>query len=406
MNPRFLIFLWMLSTSIHASNDFDFQQANLHYQMGWQQKAMDDALVAAQTPNPNPEAQLFLAKIDLEHHHYLEAQERLTLLLEQQPNNTDASLILINVELSLKNDYKALTLVDDALLFNPLEPELTRKRTGIISLLQPPKPKTTTTHQPRKKRFHQKNEQPKTYKKPEPVWLNEVGVYQQQFYVSDRHQIWDYSTVYYGRQTWAGKVFAKMTYDNRFNQDAVQGEIEAFPKISKYLYLDVDYTFANKPTLFPDRAYGVEAYISTFKAFNYSFGIKYNDVDKNHLFTLYTGTVSKDLDNNRILFRPYHFTPGHGQNSTLYLLDVRHIVLDPNYYFGCIFGTGSSPDLANLTTVNFIVVQNKIISPYINIPFLNEELIVNLSALVQHQVFPRNHIRNWYGGSIGLNWKF
>ena len=71
MNRRFLIFLWMLSTSIHASNDFDFQQANLHYQMGWQQKAIEDALVAAQTPNPNPEAQLFLAKIDLEHHHYL-----------------------------------------------------------------------------------------------------------------------------------------------------------------------------------------------------------------------------------------------------------------------------------------------------------------------------------------------
>ncbi len=46
-----------------------------------------------------------------------------------------------------------------------------------------------------------------------PKYLNEVGIYQQQYYISDRHQVWDYSTLYYGRQTDLGKLYTKLTYD-------------------------------------------------------------------------------------------------------------------------------------------------------------------------------------------------
>ncbi len=132
---------------------------------------------------------------------------------------------------------------------------------------------------------------------------------------------------------------------HRLSYEAVQGEIEAYPKIGKYLYLDLDFTFANQPNLFPNKAYGAEAYFSNLTYFDYSLGFKYNDIDANHHFAMYTGTLSKDLKKNRILFRPYYFVPGNDRPSTLYILDIRHTITDPSYKYGCIFGAGTSPPL-------------------------------------------------------------
>lgn len=237
-------------------------------------------------------------------------------------------------------------------------------------------------------------------------YTHELGIYQQQYNISDVGKWWDYSTLYYGQETPLGKVFGKLNYANRSARQALQGEIEAYPKINKYLYFDLDFAFANDPNLFPSQVYGAEAYVNMGKTFDVSAGAKYNRVDERHQFTTYTGSLAKGIENNLITFRPYYFVPNHGSTSLLYTLNFRHFIQEPSFYVGFLLGTGTSPDLADLQTVDFIVLKNKIISPYINFPLFHEQLIVNLAYLYQHQEFPRGRIRNWNGGTVGLAWRF
>ena len=362
-------------------------------QAGKSKQALAQAKYYLSTHPKNTDLRLFVAKLYQEAKDYKTARIGLTSVLSEEPKNIDARLMLINIEINTKHYPQDLRLVKAGLKLFPKNPLFLKKQKDILNLMHA---KTRNKAQ--------------LSLKPERVeikYLNQIGVYQQQYYISSNHAVWDYSTLYYGRQTDKGLIFAKATYDNRLNKQGVQGEVEAYPIINPHIYLDLDFSYANQPNLFPDTAYGAEAYISS-KLIDYSFGFKFNNVDKHHQFTIYSGSLSKNIGQHRILFRPYYFAPGLGPNSNLFILDFRRIIQDPFFYFGCIIGTGSSPDLANLTTVNFIKVQNKLINPYVNFPLLQERLIVNLGILAQNQIFnePRHFIRNWLGGTIGLDWRF
>lgn len=358
--------------------------------------------------NENPsdgDVQFLLGQWYYQDKDYRQSQRVLLKVLEQSPTDSDASLLLINTDLALGQQQEALTVVNLALIFNPIDQDLLKKKRDIEGALRPQKTITSSQSKTVKPRHKLANITPKP---PQQHYVNEVGTYQQNYYISDKNKVWDYSSIYYGRETSIGKIYGKINYANRLDHEAIQGEIEAYPRINQYLYLDLDVAFANEPNLFPDTMYGAEAYVTTQGVFDFSLGAKNNLVDENHQFAVFTGSLSKVVDHgqNLILFRPYYFMPGHGSNSALYTLNVRHSITDPYFYFGCLIGAGSSPDLANLTTINFIVLRNKIINPYINFPLFNERLIVNLSGLFQNQLFPGTRVRNWSGGTLGAFWRF
>ena len=362
------------------------------YAAGHTKAAMQQMLVYIQAHPADYEAHFIMGTFYFNHKEYTKARQQLTRVLQNMPQHLDARLVLINVEMTTHHYQAARQLVHTGLLALPHNANLLKKQRDLDQAMR---------RQPEDSAASARPVAP-------PVYLNDIGIYQQQYYISDVHQVWDYSTLYYGHQLNNVKVYAKATYDNRFHKQAVQGEFEAFPKITQRVYLDLDFTFANQPNLFPDQSYGIEAYFSNPNpnGLSVSGGGRYNYVDKRHYFTMYTVSVAKEFAQNRFTFRPYYFKPGRGRNTVLYTLDFRHTIRDPFYYFGCIVGIGSSPDLANLTTVNFIVLQNKLINPYINFPTLHDRLIFNFSALYQHQTFITGRVRNWSGGTIGVDWKF
>ena len=116
--------------------------------------------------------------------------------------------------------------------------------------------------------------------------------------------------------------------------------------------MDLDVAFANQPNLFPDQVYGGEAYVTAGNGVGFSGGGKYNRVDQRHQFSMYTGSLYKQLSNNIVLFRPYYFVPGVGQNSMLYTINLRHFVSDPYFYFGCVFG------IKSMLLTRAIIVKN------------------------------------------------
>jgi YaiO family outer membrane protein len=375
-----------------AKSDDEYKKLTALYTAGQCTEVIQQSAEYLSLHPDNGDVRLLLGKCYFENKDYTKARKELLVLLQQTPNDIDARLILINIEMVSKHYKKALALADEGLVIAPQDKNLVLKRKNIINTIRAKKKSISTSKE--------------TPRIEEKKYRNEIGIYQQQYYISDVRKIWDYSSLYYGRETPRGPVYGRVNYAQRFSKQAVQGELEAFPRINKYLVLDAVFGFGNDPNLFPNQTYALEAYVSMPKAFDFSLGGRFNNVDKNHYFTVYTGSLAKDFYNNRITFRPYYFVPGVGETSNLYTLNFRHMLVDPYFYFGVLIGAGTSPDLANLTTVNFIVVRNKIISPYINFPLLHERLIVNISFLYQNQVFPLQRVRNWSGGTLGLAWKF
>lgn len=345
---------------------------------------------------------IIVAKLALKSHAYPSARDLLLPYLWIYPAYTDLYLIIISADIAAKKYQEAKAIAQLGVIFAWPAPTLEKKYQDILALTHP-KPKTNgLSHRVKQKPVYREPlaaVEPKTY-------LNEVGVFQQNYYISDVHQIWDYTSAFYARETSLGKLYGRINYANRLNREAPQFEAEFFPKLNQYVYLDIGGSLANQPFLFPHYMYQGEAFFVLPQIANLSAGGQFNRIDSIHQYTRFTGSVTKELGDHSLMFRPYFYIPGRGPASALYTLNYRFIFKDTHNYFGLVLGIGSTPDLADLLTVNFLKLQNKILSPYLNFMALNDRLTVNINLLYQNQVFPNRRVRDWMGASLGLAWKY
>lgn len=370
----------------------EYERIKKLYDYGAHEEAKQQAIDYLQKYPQDSDVRLVLAKFYLEEKRYHRAREELIIVLENHPRYVDARVILINIEILEKNYQDALRIGKEGLVYDKQNKLLKKKIQDVKGLM----------YARVKKVPERESVKPIEEKKYE----REIGFYQQQYYINDVQQVWDYTTLFYSQNTPLGKTYARLNYSNRFNNEAYQKEIEVFPKINEKLYLDLDIAFGNDPRLFPNQHYAAEAYYALAESLDVSAGARFNNVDRIHSFMVYTGSIAKGIDKLLFTFRPFHYVPNNGKSSTLYVMNGRYIIRDPFLYVGCVLGGGTSPDLANLTTVDFIVLQNRIISPYINFPLFKERLIVNLGYLFQRQVFPNKRVRDWNGGTVGMYWLF
>jgi tetratricopeptide (TPR) repeat protein len=367
------------------------------YEKGKHQLAISNAKDYLKAHPKDVDAAFMLGQIYVKEKNYQDARELLLPYIHEYPNYTDLRLLGIQVDIQLKKYAEAKDLVIKGLKLEPKNKPLKKKKADIAYLMKPKAPHASSARiEPRQQ-----------VAKEEPVrFKNEIGVLQQNYYITDIHQVWDFTSVFYGHQTKLGKLFGRVNYANRLHRDAPQFEMEFFPKLNKYIYLDLAGALANQPILFPRYNYSGEAFFVLPKLFNVSGGGQFNRIDSIHEYARFTTSIAKDWKEHTLMFRPYFYNPGKGPRSILYTLNYRYMFLEPYGHWGLILGTGSTPDLADLQTVNFLKLQNKIISPYLNFAMLNDQLNVNISMLYQHQTFPSQRIRDWWGGTLGLAWRY
>lgn len=374
-----------------ATRPVTYEYLKTLYEQGKHQLAIHEAeLYLEKYPN-DADVRLVLGQFYFEQRAYTKAKEEVRQVLQQVPKYKDAILILINIDIKLKQFKEAIILAKQGLLYYPQNKMLQKKLQDIKNSQHPP----ALPSQPVKS-------QPEN-----PQYSNEVGLYQQNYYISDVHQTWDYSTLYFAHDTKLAKIYGKINYNKRLDFEAFQGELEAFLKLTKRIYLELQTAFANESNLFPDQLYGGELYVSVPKFIDFSGGGKYNFINSQHQLALYTGSLSKLFGKHSLTYRFNYYDPNAGKTSLLNLADYRYFIRDPNVYIGIIYGQGTSPDLANLNTVDFLVTNNKLFSPYLNFALFKTRLIVNTSFYYQNQIFESlSRVRKWTGGTIRLAWKF
>jgi YaiO family outer membrane protein len=368
----------------------EYLQLKRLYKQKKHQLAIQRAVRYLQTHANDADVRLVLAQFYFNKNDFIKAKKQINQVLQQVPKYKDALLILINIDIQLKQFNAAKSVARKGLSYYPQD-KIWQKKIEDIE---------RNEHQPSKLVSPQ-------VIKSQTEYHNEIGLYQQNYSISDIHQVWDYSTLYYAYKGKLGKIYGKVNYNERLGFRATQGEIEAFPKLTKNIYLALQAAIANEPNLFPSRIYGSEMYVSVPNFLDFSGGGKYNLIDSLHAFTLYTGSVSKQYNEHRLTYRLNVYEPNSGENSLLNLVDYRYLITYPNVYLGFVYGHGTSPDLANLATIDFLITHNQILSPYLSFTLLNNRLIVNTSFYYQHQVFTSlSRARNWAGGTLRLSWNY
>lgn len=341
------------------------------------------------------------------------AIKELLIILESYPKYKDVRLQLINIYFAQQNYIQALPIINEGLVSVPNDEDLllkkaqyyylTKQYSFAAALLKKIIAANPLNLDAEKMLSDIRSSNPQLV-----IGRNQIGIWQGLYKASDQAQLWDFSSLYYTRDVGDyGSITASLNYAARMGFKATQGQLEAYPRLSKYLYLDLLGAYANNPNLFPNYTLGGEAYFSIPSFLDPSMGATYRKITDQQNFMTYTCSLAKMLGPYWLSFRPYYFVPNAGESSILYNITMRRYFNDAgDFYFGISLSSGYSPDLYDLESVNFIVTRNNIGGATLEFPLFAHHLIVDLNGSFQRQAFPNSLVRNISGGTLGLRYRF
>lgn len=236
--------------------------------------------------------------------------------------------------------------------------------------------------------------------------INETGVNNTTEYVTLLNAVWEYTTIYYARDGDMGRAILSMNNASRFRRNASQIAINLYPVLNSHLYLNIEGGFAQQPILFPKAYGGGEAFFSG-KLAEISGGFRHASIlSPDIAFTQYTVSISKEWRDFWLSFRPIHYVPFHGGTSLLYTATLIKYFKTKDVFAKLMLASGTAPNLANLLTVDFLVVREDIITGSIQFPIYKHQVLLSIGGDYQHWLFPSGRIWNISGMLLGLNFRF
>src|SRR3990167_3554027 len=233
--------------------------------------------------------------------------------------------------------------------------------------------------------------------------VNEAGFNSEIDHVTYLNTTWQYSTLYYSRAGERGKMILSVNNASRFGHNASQAMVNLYPVLNSHMYLNLEGGFAQQPILFPKVFAGAEAFLAGNLA-EVSAGFRNSTILAPSIaFAQYTGSIAKEWQNFLVSFRPYYYIPINGDNSLLYTLTFAKFFATRDFFAKVVLGSGTSPNLADLLTVDFIVVSNNFITGEIQFPLYKHMFSCNVGWDYQHWVFPDKRVWNISGIVFGLN---
>jgi YaiO family outer membrane protein len=323
---------------------------------------------------------LLIADYYLEHHNPLEALSIIKQALRNDPNNIELWDKKGQIEFQLYWYPQAAESYQTALKFNPQDTTATDQLNEIKGITP------YYTH-----------------------GINEIGLNTDNQYVNDLHAVWDYTSAFYGRDTDYGRILGKINFASRLEHAGAQYELNYSPRLSRNVYFDLLTAYSNEPLLFPTYTYGAEGFLNWPEWFEISLGARHHNIvssQSSTYFSRYTGSIDRYVGNYWFSLRVFYFVPKDHQNSTLYSATARKYFSTIDHFLGITAGTGHSPDLSDLETVNFLVIKNNFVNLNYQFPIWNHLLILDINTSYQRWVYPNELVRNLYGANIGSKYRF
>ncbi len=399
---------------IAVNQPLSYQVINEYFKKGENEYAKKLALAyLAKEPNDG-DVHLVLGQIYMKEKNYEQARSEFEWILAHYPKYVDARVSLAELELAEDRTSFALQLINEGLKLDPNDPYLLNEKAQIYlsryqyAIAAAIAKQAIAKNPSNADAIETVQETLSAIKEVSPRYtygLNEIGFSTQNDYVSDVSGFWDYSNLYYARDTPIGRVAATVNYANRFGQGATQGELDFSPIITKNIYFEFVGAYAQHPALFPDYLYGGVGHFSIPGAVDLAGGGQYWSISDT-FFTMLTGAVSKYVQNYWFNFQPYYYVPKHGSNSMLYTATARRYFSTDDESISLTLGKGHSPDLADLQTVNFLKIRNEFAAVNVEFPIFKHRFVVDLGADYQHWQYPGGLVRDLSGGVAGIKYRF
>ena len=332
------------------------------------------------------------------------ARECFKKVLSQFPDNEDASSAYADLEYWNGHLESSLVICEKALAFHPLSEVLLLKKAK--SLIELKRYEEANNDLIGLLKTDPKNAQARSLleKVKDQAAKNKISIsYDLATFNKQFDDPWHIMSLDYSRSTKAGSFIGRVNYASRFKTDALQFEVDAYPRISKTFYSYVNAGISNKSGVFPQYRAGFSLYANLQKSFEAEAGFRYL------WFTgdtwIYTASVGKYFKNYWFNFRTY-LTPATETISNSYTFTTRYYFKETNY-FGVGLGTGISPDETtnNIQLHNLYNLKSYHISADYRTTFKTFNTIILGFSLSQQEYLPKV-TGNEYIFNIGYQRRF
>jgi len=285
---------------------------------------------------------IFLGRIYSWNKQYDSARINFEKALDQKADYEDASVAYADMEYWADNNKKALSIIDSALVYHPQSNDLLLRKAKILNALREYKEahkivndileddKTNTEARALAARLYNN------------AALNKIGIsYDYVYFDKQFAEPWHLVSIDYSRLTKIGSIIGRVNYGNRFGENGVQYEVDAYPHISKTLYAYTNIGYSDNVGVFPHWRAGFSLYANLPRSFELELGSRFLYFSgPTNILTGYLGKYYK----NYLLGVKAYIIPGDNSVSQSYSALGRYYFGGADDFVGLSIGTGIYPD--------------------------------------------------------------
>ena len=292
------------------------------------------------------DVRIFLGRIYSWTKNYDSAAICFDYVLKSNPGYEDAAIAYTDLEYWNDHFNKALAICNDELKFHPKSEDLLLRKAKILNAIKSFAAADSVTQLILI--INKNNSEARSLQSriKEASFKNKMSVsYDYVYFDKQFPDPWHLVSVDYGRTTSIGPFIGRINYANRFNQEAIQLEADAYPHISKtfYSYVSLGYSGSDNG-VFPQWRGGFSLYANLPKSFEGELGVRYLQFSgtPTWTYTSYIGKYYKSwLFGARAYVTPSNFT---GTASASYSLNTTYYLKSADDLIGATIGYGISPD--------------------------------------------------------------
>lgn len=347
----FLLLLSMITATIHAqdstSSDGLFQMAR---KAAFDEKDYPKAkgyLYQALEISPDyADIRIFLGRIFTWTKNYDSSKLCFDYVLNNKADYEDASIAYTDLEYWNDHYTNALNVCTAGLKYHPQSQDLLLREGKILFASKKYAAADSVIQQLLKLNKNNSEARSLAVRIKEVAYKNQVSLsYDYVYFDKQFADPWHLVSADYGRRTPIGIVTGRINYANRFLENAVQFEADAYPHISKtfYSYVELGYC-GNSNGVFPQWRAGASLYANLPKSFEGELGFRFLQFSSTPTW-IYTGYIGKYYKSWLFGARTY-ITPSNYTST----LSASYSLL-ATYYFGssedligATIGYGISPD--------------------------------------------------------------
>lgn len=298
---------------------------------------------------------ILLGRINAWSKKYDSARYYFNSVLSKDPAYEDASVALSDVEYWSDQYTTALLVCNDGLKYHPSSETLLVKKAKILDGMHRYKEAEETIQLAL--RINKNNTEARSIANriKESSIKNRVGLsYDYAFFDKQFNDPWHLVSFDYSRTTGIGSVTGRINYANRFAENGIQYEMDAYPRLSKTFYAYVNAGYSDNVGIFPHWRAGLSLYANLPKSYEAELGFRYLQFlgDPTWIYTGYLGKYYKSwLFGLRTYLIPSTFVK---KVSASYSVSARYYYGSADDVIAFNMGYGISPD----DRLNSIQIEN------------------------------------------------